>query len=385
MAEKIQSTIDASADIYRQLQQHLDQMPIGFPATKSGVELRILQHLFTPEEAKIAMLLRFGWGENMDSLDEIQNRVQMAGIIIDNLESVLDTMAKKGSITVRTENNQKYYSNAFLMVGMFEFQVNQLTEEFFKDVGKYLMEGYAVEFLSTRLNQLRTVPVEQSLTPDHSVGSYDDIKNLIETSEGPFSLSNCVCRQGMDIIGDSCKKTTRREVCLGFGFMAQMYIDLGRARSISKDEALNVLRMNQEDGLVLLPSNSARAQFVCSCCGCCCEMLKGISISPRPVDLIATNYRSEVNLEMCTGCGTCVERCQMKALKLVDEISTVNLKRCIGCGVCVPTCASDAIRLVKKEKEIVPPETFEELLTTMKTVKETLKEKKLAAKLKANR
>ena len=44
-------------DVYRRLQKHIDNMPVGFPATESGVELRILKRLFTPEEAEVGLLL----------------------------------------------------------------------------------------------------------------------------------------------------------------------------------------------------------------------------------------------------------------------------------------------------------------------------------------
>ena len=49
--------METQKDVYRELQEHLDNMPVGYPATESGVEIRILKHLFTPEEAEIALNL----------------------------------------------------------------------------------------------------------------------------------------------------------------------------------------------------------------------------------------------------------------------------------------------------------------------------------------
>ncbi|MFX1557631.1 MAG: hypothetical protein ACFFC9_10290, partial [Promethearchaeota archaeon] len=65
-----------SLDIYRKLQQHLDKLPIGFPTTKSGSDIRLLQYLFTPEEAEIAILLKFGWDRDLETIDTIYERVK---------------------------------------------------------------------------------------------------------------------------------------------------------------------------------------------------------------------------------------------------------------------------------------------------------------------
>ena len=57
--------------IYRKLQEHLDPRPGGVPTPKSGVEIRILKHLFTPEEAEIATKLVFGY----ESPETISKRI----------------------------------------------------------------------------------------------------------------------------------------------------------------------------------------------------------------------------------------------------------------------------------------------------------------------
>jgi hypothetical protein len=48
---------DVMSDAFTKLREFLDQFPIGFPKTPSGVELRILKRLFTEEEAAIAVTL----------------------------------------------------------------------------------------------------------------------------------------------------------------------------------------------------------------------------------------------------------------------------------------------------------------------------------------
>ena len=90
---------------------------------------------------------------------------------------------------------------------------------------------------------------------------------------------------------------------------------------------------------------------------------------PRPADYFTTNFHAIVDSEACEGCNTCVERCQMEALSLINNISTVDYDKCIGCGNCVVPCESNAIKLQKKEKEMVPPKDFDALLQKIMIIK----------------
>ena len=79
----------------------------------------------------------------------------------------------------------------------------------------------------------------------------------------------------------------------------------------------------------------------------------------NPAAAVKSNYYAQVDAEECTGCETCLDRCQMEAIDIVEEKAVINLKRCIGCGLCVSTCPTDAMHLVKKPEaqQYVPPET----------------------------
>ncbi|MFW9773182.1 MAG: 4Fe-4S binding protein [Candidatus Heimdallarchaeota archaeon] len=351
-------------DVYRRLQLHLDKMPIGFPRTKSGSDIRLLKHLFSPDEAETAMLLRFGWNRDLETLDTIYERVKNKNISKEDLEEKLDCMTKKGLIMFKKENGVKFYGNALLMVGIFEFQVNKLDnfpKEFIKDFHDYFDEGWLKEAFRVKGAQLRTIPVEKSINIKQNVSFYDDLKELIETTEGPFMVTNCICRQLKDIMEESCELTSRRELCLGFGFGAKLYIEQGWGREITKDEALNILLQNQEDGLVLQPDNSQQLCFICSCCSCCCESLSRYVKLPNPGQLTISNYFAEVDPELCTGCGTCKETCPMEAIILENELSSIIQKRCIGCGNCIVKCPSEAIELKKKDKQFMPFPTMDDL------------------------
>ncbi len=135
---------------------------------------------------------------------------------------------------------------------------------------------------------------------------------------------------------------------------ARRHVDMGIGRYLTKEEAFELLDKVQQAGLILQPENSQRPDAICCCCGDCCVIFKMLSNHPRPVDMYVTNFYAQVNPDLCTGCGVCVEKCQLNALATVDGVAEVNLERCIGCGNCVVLCPDKAITLLKKEPEKVP-------------------------------
>jgi ferredoxin len=359
--------------VYRELQEHLDKMPIGFPRAESGSDLKLLKLLFTPEEAKIATYLKFGWYRDIESLDQIYTRVKSTGISLQELEKILDKMAKKGTILSKKEGDKKYFANAALIIGIYEFQVDKLSEEFLEALNAYLGEIWGKKANPTEYEQMRYIPVEVDIEPEHNIAQYDNVKKLIEDCEGPFVKVNCVCRQTMDLLGDPCKITNYRDNCLGFGDMAQMYIDQGYGVEISKDETLQILKRNQKEGLILRPNNAQKLDFICSCCYCCDGSISSLREMNEPGNYVISNYYSKIDSELCNGCGSCVDRCQIKAITLIDDKSSIDRKRCIGCGNCISICPSEAITLHKKERESIPPLTMDDLYNLILDEKSKLK------------
>jgi len=360
--------VNTESQIYRDLQKHLDKLPISYPATESGVEIRILKHLFTPEEAKIATQLSM----IPEPLKRIYKRVKKTGMSIEELEQLLDHMVYKGNILASKKDDEKLYSNVMLAIGMYEFQVDRLTKDFAKDWLQYLDEAFAEEVSRTKIPQLRTIPVEKSipLPEKYQISNYDNVREIVEDVSGQIAVANCICRQSKDLVGESCTKTDLRETCLILSSdEAEYYVNVGIGRYINKEEAFDILEKAQEAGLVLQPLNSQRPEVICCCCGDCCGILMSVKKFPRPADFYATNYYAEVDPELCTGCEECISICQLEALVMVDSVATVNLDRCIGCGNCVVACASNAIRLKKKEKEALPPKDIEALYTNIMSKK----------------
>jgi electron transport complex protein RnfB len=352
--------VEQNEQVYIKLQKHLDKQVVGFPATRSGVEIKILKHIFTPEEAEIACCLNY----KLEPLKTIFNR---AGHRVDSpekLERRLDRIQEKGGIESKIKHGKMHYCNAPLIVGMYEYQLNRLTPEFIKDINEYTSgKDFGIEFLSTKLPQMRTIPVAKSIHPHHNVRTFDEVATLIQQAEGPFVMYECICRKKKSMEGKPCKKTDRQETCLAIGSMARMELQSGAGREITRDEAMSIIEKNQKQGLVLQPSNTQKAEFICSCCGCCCGMLRTHKILPKPLDFWASNFYAKVNRDTCEGCGACEKRCQVTAIKVAGKKhpAAVNLDRCLGCGVCVPSCPTQSITLVKKSREVRPPQTREDL------------------------
>ncbi|MGD9300881.1 MAG: 4Fe-4S dicluster domain-containing protein [Desulfobacterales bacterium] len=346
--------------IYVKLQKHLDRQPVGFPATRSGAEIKILKHIFSPQEAEIACCLSY----RFEPLESIFKRARHLVNSAEELAKGLDLLLKKGGIESRIKNGKMHYCNAPLVVGMYEFQLDRLTPEFVEDFNEYTSDKkFGIEFLSTKLPQMRTIPVAKSIHPQHNVSTFDEVVSLLAQAEEPFVIFECICRKKKSIEGKACKKTDRQETCLAIGTMARTALLSGTGREISRNEALTIIEQNQKQGLVLQPSNTEKAEFICSCCGCCCGMLRTHQNLPKPLDFWASNFYAVVDRVTCEGCGACVKRCQVGAILISDkkQPAAVDLDRCLGCGVCVTTCPTQSITLAKKSVEAKPPQTREEL------------------------
>jgi electron transport complex protein RnfB len=228
--------------VYRNLQKHLDKQAVGFPATKSGAEIRILKRFFSPEEAQMALHLSY----QPRSIKDIYETVRSSGISLADMEAVLGAMLKKGSIGHSVKENTDYYFTLPFIVGMYEWQLNRLTPEFLADVAEYASDkAFGLEFLSTKLPQMRTIPVEKSIRVEHHVTTYDNLKEIINTTDGPIGILECICRKAAGIRGKPCKKTARLETCMVFGDWAREAIKMGISRPISQAEALEIARQNE--------------------------------------------------------------------------------------------------------------------------------------------
>jgi electron transport complex protein RnfB len=326
-------------EVYQRLREHLDRLPGGFPSTETGVELRILRRLFDPEEADLAQNLSM----KLEPAAVIAARAALTPL---EAEERLKVMSAKGLIfSVYADDRPAVFMASQFVVGIWEYQVNRLDEDFVRDVEEYLPTLSQDAF--NYLPQLRTIPVGQSIKSDLNIMVYEQAEALVKAQK-KFLVAPCVCRKEHQIKGGACEKPV--ENCLVFGWGVDYYERNGLGRRISMDEALAILKKAEETGLVLQPSNSEEIINICCCCGDCCQVLQHLKRHPRPADVASAPFVAQVDPEACIGCEICLDRCQMEALQVKEGVVAIDANRCIGCGLCVSTCSGEALRLSRKSE-----------------------------------
>lgn len=200
--------MDSEAKLYRDLQIHLDRQTIGFPETKSGSDIALLRQLFTPEQAEITRMLTY----KSESLERIQERAKKIGKSAEETERLLDATAARGVIRLVIKNGVKHYRTIPLLVGMLEGAAITAPPDskppLEAAVGHFFEDGlFMRDFINTKIPQMRTIPIQKSITPKHHIGNYDAIRKIIEQNSGPIVILECVCRAGTEKQGKPCKQT----------------------------------------------------------------------------------------------------------------------------------------------------------------------------------
>ena len=339
------------SDIYYRLRERMNEYSVGFRATESGIELKLLEKLFTEEEAAMYLNLT-------DNLQTAKDIAEKTGQDPAEVEEILQRMTEKGQTFPRfpkKEGEPFYYAAAPFAHGLLEHQVKRLDKETAELFDQYHRAVSGV-FATKPVIPLRTLPVNTALTPNQVIASYDDLKKII-ANMNRIALAPCVCNEMQRQLGKTCDQPT--EVCMMFGFYADYYIARGMGRPISNEEALRKLDECQKAGLIPQISNSEKPEALCNCCPDCCGGLRAIKRFPKPGLMVGSNYFAQVDTGLCTGCGSCVDRCFTGAIAMgKEETAEINLERCVGCGVCVSTCPVEALSLARKPEDTitVPPQ-----------------------------
>ena len=331
------------SDVYERLRERLDMFPQGFPKTESGVELEILEHLFAPDEAELMLHLR-------PFPEKVADIAARAGKDKAELGETLYDMSKRGLVLrYRAPDDELYYFLAPWMVGIWEFQLNNLTPQNIKLYEKYYEEGVVPSRRKRKIGGFRVIPVEKEIEGSTEIQPYEKVSQIIE-SHTRFAVADCICRKEARMLGKGCDKLL--EACMSFGPAADFYIENGMGREISKEEARKILAKAEEDGLIHCSSNHAgNKAFICNCCGCCCKALAHVTKYGNLKAVTRSNYYAAKDEETCTDCGTCVERCQANAIRSEDDHTIIDRERCIGCGLCASTCPAGSITMVHKSPE----------------------------------
>ena len=331
-----------SEEVYPQLARHLDDLPGGFPSTESGVELRILKRLFSPEQAELAVRLTI--------IPEAAGAIaERSGLDIEETAKRLEVMARKGLIfSIEERGRPALYQAASYIFGIWEFQLNNLNKEFALDMDEYA-PTLGVEL--SRFPQLRTIPVGRSIPASAEVFPHEGAGELVQERK-KILVAPCICRRKTKTQGAGCDKP--EETCLIFDQWAEYYHRNGLGRIIGKDEALEILKKADEAGLVLQPSNSKEPGWICCCCSCCCGAVKRLKAHPKPASIVVNSFICRVDPDTCMGCRVCIDRCPTHAHEIVDDRVAYLPERCIGCGLCATTCPSGAATMIRKPERQHP-------------------------------
>lgn len=207
----------------------------------------------------------------------------------------------------------------------------------------------------------RYVPLHGSVDEKEVVYPFEIMQEIVRKAK-VIALAHCACRVKMELAtGVSCGHP--QEVCMKFDELAEHLVNIGLARELTVDGALDILKKSEEAGLVHFAENAREGiKHNCNCCGCACWNVGAIRRKTIPRDrLMAVYFVRETDEDSCIGCGTCVDICPVNAVAIDKNGKSVTDEGlCIGCGVCVLSCPSSAIKLVRRV-DVRPPKEFAEL------------------------
>jgi ferredoxin len=291
------------------------------------------------------------------------------GADVADMAARLESMAKRGIIfRVREDETILYFPVPFI-VGIYEFQLNNLNMPLLKDISRYYLTGLGATFHGQKTPHLRSIPINAEIVSDRPIAPYDDAAAIIK-KKSRIAVAECFCRKAVSMYGKKCKHPA--ETCLQFETFADYYVENKMARYISTAEALAILKQSEAEGLVIHILNSQKVEAMCCCCSCCCGMLISLKLFPSPALEVKSNYLCLFDEALCTHCGICAKRCTVGAFKLKNEKIEFHADRCIGCGLCVTTCPAEALKLERKpeEKLYTPPPTVYDTYSVMSKEKE---------------
>ena len=180
-----------------------------------------------------------------------------------------------------------------------------------QSMGPILPDGYGL---------MRVIPVESAIEGIPGVTDDERLSHYLDKYD-VFSVSPCSCRASRMSLGDGCGHLAE-DMCVQMGKGAEHYIRTGRARQITREEALEIVKRAEENGLMHdIPNieGAGESAAICNCCACACFGLRaGLMFGAR--DAIRSNFVAEVDEAKCVACAQCVEVCPGNALKLGQKL-----------------------------------------------------------------
>jgi len=366
-------------DLYERLRCLLSRgdKVIGLP--KHEITMKLLENMFTEEEAKILVSGFKKVGTPMN----IRKISRLSGVPIDKLATILENMYSKGKLIKLAT----LYVLLPYLPGGFEvyFTMNRDDPDRMKKAAEAHLElfnlGFPYELSSSKYAVYRVIPAIKPTEKTIEFGNSVEIENqimpyeilkeyLTKANPKTYAVVPCSCRNAAKLAGEPCKQTNEN-FCITTGRLANMVIEQGVGSQVSLEELMEVMEQAEKEGLVHETFNMQdTAIFVCNCCSCCCGFLKSVRELNNYEAITKSNFEPKINIEICNLCEICKDICPMGAIyhhwphkeDSSDNMMKVRYDRCIGCGVCASNCPSGSITL-EKVRNTVPAIHQEDLLS----------------------
>lgn len=284
-------------------------------------EYRILEPVVTDEMAEVGLCLEL---RNPLSALEIAPR---CGKSVEETSKLLWELALSGAAFVNSIDGVDKYWHDIWVPGHMEMMANskenvkKFTQiaEAFDAYGKRRGPATAGNF-PVGLGPMRVIPIERAIEGETRRASYEEVSMYLNENK-IFSVSDCSCRTSREAMGEGCGHL-KEDMCIQMGHAAEYYIRTGRGRKITREEAFEIIRKAEDNGLMHQIPNTdgpGKTHAICNCCGCGCFALRIAEMYVNP-DMVRSNYVAEVDKDKCVACGECVENCPVNALKLGQKI-----------------------------------------------------------------
>ncbi|MEI7663268.1 MAG: 4Fe-4S dicluster domain-containing protein [Bacteroidota bacterium] len=348
---------------YSGLVDRINRFPQGAPP--SELLSKILKILFSDREAQLVSLLPI-------KPFTARRASRIWKLSLDETRKILESLAGRALLIDVEYYERSFYTLPPPMAGFFEFSLMRVRS----DIDQKTLSELYYQYLNveedfiralfadgeTRLG--RTFVNESALSEENAlyVLDYERATGVIRTATH-IGVGICYCRHKMEHMGRACKAPM--DICMTFNSTAESLTKHGHARRIDVVECLDLLQQAWDEKLVQFGENvRERVNFICNCCGCCCEAM----IAARRFAIFnpvhTTNFIPEIAEDKCTGCGKCVNVCPVEAMGLVSSNHPVYPMRkkarldetiCLGCGVCVRSCPEKSILLRSRPKRVLTP------------------------------